>query len=532
MGLPRSRVVATRRFGVVGTRCFGVVATQRFRVLATLVLMFALVGARGVVCAATQFPEPAALRHQVDFWTKVFGVYSKHQVLIHDNERLDRIYAVLDYREDAASGMNPVTLANLRKADIAREKTRLRGVLKRLAKMGGTKGLTAEERRIRALFKGTPTSRQFAAAAEPGRLRTQSGLLERFREGIRISRRYLPAMEEIFRQEGMPLVLTRLPLVESCFDVRAYSKVGAAGIWQFMPATGRRYMRIGGVIDERRDPLRATRGAARYLKSNFKMLGTWPLAITAYNHGEGGVRRAVRETGTTDIGRIVERYHGPRFGFASRNFYAEFLAAVAVERDYEAYFGPLTFEAPFKSDEVRLGSPVAGKVAVASAGTSVDALAALNPAVESSVFRRNRNLPKGYVLRVPAGTASGFEQRLAKVPASKRAIAPPRVRTHRVARGQTLSLLARRYGTSVRSLQRANRLGGTRIRIGQVLKIPTGSRAQPSRTAAARTHRVRRGQTLSQLARRYRVSVRDIQRANRLRGTVVRTGQVLKIPAS
>ena len=240
----------------------------------------------------------------------------------------------------------------------------------------------------------------------------------------------------------------------------------------------------------------------------------------------------MRQVGTTNIGRIVERYDGPRFGFASRNFYAEFLAAVAVERDYEAYFGPLTFEAPIESDEVRLGYPVAGKVAVTSAAATVDEMVALNPAVDQSVFRRNRNLPKGYVLRVPSGRAASFEQRIARVPANRRAIAPPRVRTHRVARGQTLSVLARRYGTSVRSLQRANRLRGTRIRIGQVLKIPSGSRAQPSRAAVARTHRVRRGQTLSQLARRYRVSVRDIQRANRLRGTTVRTGQVLKIPKS
>ncbi len=496
-------------------------------------LTLALVGARGVACAEILFPEPASIRHQVDFWTKVFGVYSKHQVLIHDTVRLDRIYAVLDYRQDVASGMSEVTLANLRRADITREKTRVRGILKRLAAAGSrTTGLTAEERRIRALFKGRATSREFAEAAEPGRVRDQRGLLERFREGIRISRRYLPAMEEMFRQEGVPLELTRLPLVESCFDVRAYSKVGAAGIWQFMPATGRRYMRVGGVIDERRDPLRATRGAARYLKSNYKMLGTWPLAITGYNHGEGGVRRAVRQLGTTDIGRIVERYDGPRFGFASRNFYTEFLAAVAVERDYEAYFGPLTFEAPFESDEVRLGHAVAGKVAVASAATTVDAMVELNPAVDASVFRRNRNIPKGYVLRLPAGSAASFEQRLAKVPASRRAIAPPRVRTHRVARGQTLSLIARRYGTSVRSLQRANRLRGTRIRTGQVLKIPSGSRAQPTRTASAGTHRVRRGQTLSQLARRYGVGVRDIQRANGLRGTTVRTGQVLKIPAS
>jgi membrane-bound lytic murein transglycosylase D len=309
-------------------------------------------------------------------------------------------------------------------------------------------------------------------------------------------------MEEVFRREGLPTELTRLPLVESCFDIEAYSKVGAAGIWQFMPSTGRSYMAISGVVDERRDPLRATRGAALHLKRNYEVLGNWPLAITAYNHGRAGIARAVRETGTDDIGKIVTRYQGPLFGFASRNFYAEFLAALHVERHYKDYFGDLKFEAPFVGDEVPLSEALAGHVAASCAEVPPERLAALNPAVDSQVFLRNGNIPRGYVLRVPQGTADAFQARLAQIASAARVVAV------KSGRG--------READRKRGVVRA----ATRRRAGGTLAA-----------TAVRTHTVKRGQTLSHIAERYRVPVRKLRDANRLRGNSVKAGQVLKIPA-
>src|SRR5438128_176574 len=175
--------------------------------------------------------------------------------------------------------------------------------------------------RIRALFLATllttlaPAGARAAeaeptAAADDKRLHSQRGLRERFAEGIRISRRYFPEMERIFREAGLPVELIRLPLIESCFNLRAYSKVGAAGIWQFMPRTGRLFMRVDNLVDERRDPISSPRAAAPFLTRVHDMLDTWPLAITAYNHGPEGVARGVDEVGTTDIARIVRDYHG------------------------------------------------------------------------------------------------------------------------------------------------------------------------------------------------------------------------------
>jgi len=411
--------------------------------------------------SAADFPQPPSLRVAVNFWKNIFGKYSEHQILIVDAEHLGRVYAVLDYRDLVARGESAVTVEQVERAGMADEKEHIHDLLIGLdARQGNDAGLTDEERRIWKLFAKNPSPGKFAAAADPSRIRAQRGLRERFAEGIRVSRRYLAEMEEIVRSEGLPVELTRLPLVESCFNIEAYSKVGAAGIWQFMRSTGRDYMHIGGVLDERRDPLRATRAAAEHLQANFAALGSWPLAITAYNHGRAGMMRAVSDTGTTDIGTIVHSYHGPLFGFASRNFYAEFLAAVAVEGAAEHYFGPLDFDTPFRGDEVRLEQALAGMVAASCAATSAAELAVLNPAVDSAVFRGRGNIPRGYLLRVPPGSAGQFAQRLAQIAADARVVPEAHTRSTRVAKRTSGTAKAPTRTASAKRLKRTDKHPG------------------------------------------------------------------------
>src|SRR4029453_4179368 len=162
---------------------------------------------------------------------------------------------------------------------------------------------------------------------EDGRVKTQRGVKEQFVTGLKISGRYMSQMRQIFRDEGLPVELAYLPLVESSFNVRARSTAGAVGMWQFMPDTGRKFLRITDTVDERRDPLASTRAAARLLSENRKLLGNWPLAITAYNHGTEGIFRAIDVVGTRDLVEIIRRYQSPTFGFASKNFYAEFFSS-------------------------------------------------------------------------------------------------------------------------------------------------------------------------------------------------------------
>lgn len=360
--------------------------------------------------ASRHFPYPTALRPQVEFWKKIFGAYSKFQSVIHDAENMT-VYRVLDFRPLIdEEGLDEATVYQIKQNQIELEVERIRSALLTLHKCHPhCRGLRAEEQKIWNLYRNIKGQDKFFQAAQEDRLRSQTGIKERFADGIRISRRYLKAMEVIFQQEGVPVELTRLPFIESSFNVQAYSKVGAAGIWQFMPATGRLYnMRINNLIDERRDPLIASKAAARFLKANYEKLGTWPLAITAYNHGPGGVAAAVDAVGTTDIVTIIKNYKGSRFGFASRNFYPEFLAALVVEQNFEDHFGPLHTESPLEHDEVSIETAVPLRTAARFAGTDAEELILLNPALSETVRQGRAAIPRNYTLRVPSGASHGF----------------------------------------------------------------------------------------------------------------------------
>ncbi|MCS6926984.1 MAG: LysM peptidoglycan-binding domain-containing protein [Candidatus Binatia bacterium] len=525
------------------------------------------------------FPYPPALKPQVEFWKKIFAQYSEWQVVIHDTEDLDKVYTVLDFRPflDETGLLDGMTIEQFKAAQTKRELERIRALLLRLHARGGDdSGLTHEEKKIWNLYKDVRDPEKFRKAAEEGRLRSQSGLRERFAEGIRLSRRYLHEMEEIFRKEGLPVELTRLPLIESCFNLRAYSKAGAAGIWQFIPATGRLYMRIDGAIDERRDPLISTRAAARLLKTNYAMLGTWPLAITAYNHGPYGVAKAVKTLGTTDIDKIIRLYRGERFGFASRNFYPEFLAALEVERDYQNYFGPLRLEPPLRYDEVRLEHYLSLQHVAYCANTSTDEILALNPALQEPIRTGRARIPRGYRVRVPAGTAPLFLQRYAALAPQYKAESQNAVfALHKVRPGQTLAHIARQHGTTTAALVRLNGLkSGGQIRVGQTLRVPvrTGSKTEGQLETAQQgsdqpvtllqasaktggtdttpgkksigtkrvvkkpayvTHKVRQGQTLHQIARRYNTTPEVLRRLNGVSNVRrLQAGQILRVPTN
>jgi membrane-bound lytic murein transglycosylase D len=449
----------------------------------------------------SQFPRPAELEAPIRFWRAIFTEYSTHQVVLHDALHLDKVYKVLDFRPEVDEGQSEVQVERIQRAETDLEVDRLRAILLRLDGMGAALQpgqLTPEERAVYEVVGAEGPADRFRDAADEKRLRTQRGLRERFGDGLRVSRRYLPEMERIFRAEGLPVELTRLPLIESCFNVNAYSKVGAAGIWQFMPATGRKYMRIDRVVDERRDPIASTRAAARFLARMYDTLGSWPLTITAYNHGPAGIARAVDEIGTSDIGRIVREYRGNAFGFASRNFYAEFLAAVDVERDPTPHFGELPAEAPVEVREHELDRSIGIEQAARIAETGREDVASLNPALSDEVVEGRRPIPAGYRLRLPEAGATRLATRLgsgsdepaiervvARVPAAKKTARKTPTRraavTHRVRAGQTLSHIAKQHRVSVAALRSANRMGNaTRLRPGQVLRIPGAAGAESS----------------------------------------------------
>lgn len=437
-------------------------------------LVLVLLGSALAASAATNpFPRPPLLEPNVEFWRDIFARYSRNQTVIHDDTDLGRVYTVLDFRSWAGENGRLGAKHDRMRDDRVREVRKYYvSILKRLhARAGRTDGLTSEERRVRALFDDVKGANKYRLAAE--RVRAQSGLKERFREGVARMKGYEAEMTDIFRRKGVPPSLTRMALVESTFDLEAYSRVGAAGVWQFMPRTGRQYLRIDSAVDERRDPLRATWAAAEHLKRDRAALGAWPLAITAYNHGRGGIARAVRTVGTEDMGEISRRYKGRSFGFASRNFYAEFLAALDVTRDEGKYFGGPVDPIPApRSREIQLRKSMRLHAAARHVGVSSETLIAMNPAFLPRVLGGRSSIPRGYRLRVPR---EGQDGRLAVAQANARreASGKPRYVFHEVRRGQTLGSIARRYNTTVGTLQRVNSIRRPRsLQVGQVLRIP------------------------------------------------------------
>ncbi len=500
------------------------------------------------------FERPAGLEERIEFWKQIFAVYSDAHVVIHDREHLGRIYSILDFSREAQRMSSDQLRRYMRQAE-TREIERIRGLLIGLHRDPSPARLTVEEMRIRSLLIDDPHPDRYRRAADAKRLRAQRGIRDRFLEGVRISARYMPRMEEIFRDEGVPVGLTRLPLIESSFNTFAYSKVGAAGMWQFVPGTGKLYLKITGAVDERLDPFVATRAAARFLRENYERLGTWPLAITAYNHGPAGMARAVRSVGTRDIVTIIDRYQSPTFGFASKNFYAEFLAALEIHRNYRNYFGDIDLHPEWVVDEIPLRHYVAMASVEKCVGNAGPDLRDLNPAVRPAAYRGRSWLPPGYAVRLPGGSAPAFQSCYDTLPSSaKRTSHPVMVRYHTVRRGETLSRIAARYGVGVSTLRRTNNLrSANHIRIGQRLKIPTSAPVStsvarsssrppstsvtrsPSRSAApvATTHWVRSGETLGRIAGRYGVSIASLRQANNLRSANhIWVGQRLKIPGS
>jgi membrane-bound lytic murein transglycosylase D len=434
------------------------------------------------------FPRPKRLEPAVGFWRDIFATYSQHQVVVHDDWYLGKVYEVLDFRSWVADG-EPLTIsqANEKKRQVDEAKERVRRILLRLHTRGGNaRGLTTDERKVHAMFADVGGASKFRDAAD--RVRAQSGLRERFALGVARQKGYLSRMEAIFREQGLPVELARMPLIESCFDVNAYSKVGAAGIWQFMPATGKQYLTINGAVDERRDPLRATRAAARHLSGDYGSLGSWPLAITAYNHGRGGIARGVREVGTDDIGEIVFRYRGRAFGFASRNFYAEFLAALDVVARANELFGDLPHIPPLEGEEIRVPQPMGVQHAARLAGVRTSELIVANPAFLSSVTDGRTYIPRGFTLRVPPGgdavriasasaparvqVASSKSSRKARKPSATAKRKKTTIVVHRVRRGQTLGGIARKYGTTVEAIKGMNKVSARALQVGQRLRIP------------------------------------------------------------
>ncbi len=433
------------------------------RMLTCLVFLSVICSVAGIVgkCRASDpFPLYPCIQPNVTFWKKIYSEYSTSHGVIHDSRHLDIIYEVIPLKKEGSRSARKTN-----RERIKRVRKKYGRILRQLAAnpLTGSK----DARRVAALFSSKASRSHFRKAV--GRIRCQVGQKDRFREGLIRSGAYIVEIKSIFASHGLPVDLSYLPHVESSFNVKAYSRFGAAGIWQFTHSTGKRFMTVNYTVDERWDPIRATHAAAKLLKANYRKLGSWPLAITAYNHGVSGMARARKQKGGYE--GIFQSYKGRRFKFASRNFYSEFLAARAVAKNATRYFGRLKTLKPVRSRQIALQGYASIRDLSSHFGLSIKILKQFNPALRAPVYRGQKYVPRGYTLRLPEG--QGVRTASLRLPKNIYQSRQKHSSIYHVRKGDTVGKIARMHGVRTDDIIIANNLSSRAlIRPGQNLRIP------------------------------------------------------------
>ena len=413
-----------------------------------------------VFASVESFPHYPSLTRNVDFWKKVYTKFPSTKGFVHDSYNLSIIYDVVDLLDNEIPGAREKNRKRIKKA-----KKKYTRILVNLAE--GKQPKTKEEKRVLSLWGAGVSLQKMKNASN--NVRFQHCIREKFRQGLERSGRHMNDMRKIFKQKGLPVDLVFLPHVESSFNYNAYSKFGAAGIWQFIRSTGKRFLTINYTVDERRDPILATHAAASYLQENYQKLGSWPLAMTAYNHGANGMLRAQQQCG--DFEAVLREYKSRSFGFASRNFYAQFLAAREIAENYQQYFDKITLEKPEKVRTVKLAGYVALDDLVKYLGVGIDDIRSLNPALRLPVYTGQKYIPKGYELKLPL--VGNESEAIASIPNDIIKKEQKRSKFYRVGRGDTAGKIAVMHKVKLQDLVTSNNLDRrARIFVGQNLVIP------------------------------------------------------------
>lgn len=482
------------------------------------------------------FPRPVAIEPAVLFWTRIYTEVGTNGGLVHDQENLEIVYTVLRFDKGISNKDRAKQIKQIKKS--------IRKTLLKLSS-GQRDSLTSFEKDVLDAWPSDITNDRLRRAAN--NIRFQLGQADKFRAGVARSGMWRDYMRTTFSGYDVPSELTALPHVESSFNPEAYSKVGAAGIWQFTRSTGRLFMRVDHIVDERMDPFRATHAAARLLKRNHEITQSWPLAITAYNHGAEGMLRAKQRVGTDQIDEIIGKYDGRSFGFASRNFYVAFLAALQVDSDPHRFFDNLEISPPITPVTFETPGFLKAQTLAETMGLDIHTLRKNNQALRDPIWSGNKLIPKGYKVYLYGDGILDKGTVLAKLDKENvQADQNPDI-SHTVGRGDTLWRISRLYKVTVGQLLSANNLSPRqKLRLGQTIVLPTAStpnvvaaavqtipkQANPIRISVSKNenksaYRVRRGDTIISIARRYGLTPRDLITLNKLRGSRIVAGQSL-----
>ena len=485
------------------------------------------------------FPCPDALRRRVDFWIDVYGRWRTNDAILHDAQRPHRVYKIIKGKACGTKGNTQF---------IKEQKRQIRLRLERIATLiEQNKTITqAKDKHYLNMFpERSPAVLRRAAR----NLRCQSGNKDGFRNALRRFGTYGPIVRRVLKDAGLHQDIQYLPFVESSYNPEAYSRVGAAGMWQIMPRTARVLgLELNATMDERLDPEAASWAAARYLKDSRKNLTVaarskkanvsdselTPFVITSYNYGVNGMRRAIKKLGP-DFLTVLNRYRTKKFRVAVKNFYAGFLAARHVAQNSKRFFGSYSKGRPLRYDTIMLRSSVSIDRIRAVFGISLSRLKSLNPALTRFVWHGWREIPGGYPLRLPL-RQGGWADKIAylhSLPPEADRGTPKR---YTVRSGDTACAIASAFRVKCRDLIDMNRLGRQAvIRVGQSVQIPmrtSGKRRLLSR-ADPGVYTVAPGDTVCGIAKRYGVKCSALLATNELTsGSVLSVGRKLVIPGA
>lgn len=502
-----------------------------------------------VQCGET-FACPESIKGRISFWVDVFSRWETNQAIFHDKERPERVYSTITRTNGCRNSRADNTIEKQRKY--------LKSLILRTAdKVANQKSLSRQENTMATIFSGESVA-EMKRAAE--RIRCQSGNRDRMQAAVQGYKRYRSTILDALESQNLTLELQYLPFVESAFNTEALSHVGAAGLWQIMPATGKTLgLKVNHVVDERYDPYRATYAAAKYFRDSVDDLSQTaishghtivvkelnPFVVTSYNYGVRGMQRAIKQVGL-DYERLLAEYKSPNFQTAVKNFYSSFIAARYVAQNIEQFFGDLDEDkSNYIHDYSEVKLPRATSVARIADTLSVDReiLKKLNPALKSVVWEGKALVPSNYVLRLPYLEA-GWDERIARMQALPKEYERPGYVWHKVKSGQTACGIARKYKASCKQLWRLNGLNkrGT-VYAGKRIKVPTktggiytvAQSKQPlvSHNQTSTAYRVQKGDTACNIAERFKMRCAELLAMNGLqRNSIIRIGQQLRVLSS
>lgn len=537
--------------------CYIIVAVMPIAMLGQVAQAHHLLPQHQLKCS-DNFPCPKELQRRIDFWIQVFKSWDKKIAIFHDPNIPERVYSVVDTGEGCYKGVSK---------KIAKERKRLKTTLYNVAAKveSKTQLKSSADIHFAELFttqtpNATPKSIAKKMRAASKNIRCQSGVKDSFLAGLQRFNHYQYLVDTVLKQYQLPAEIRYLPFVESSYNPAAYSKAGAAGMWQIMPRTARTLgLELNATIDERLDPEAATHAAAKYLvksrKSLIKLAKSIdpniteheinPFVITSYNYGLNGMRRAIRSI-KPDYLSVLQNYKSPHFQVAVKNFYSSFLAARHVTLNAQKYFGDIAIDKPTQYQTLVLKHPTSLKRIKSVFKVTEKQLKPLNLGLTRFVWNDWRMIPAGYQLKLP-----GYDNQHQNAIAKLESMAPETVvsgsSSYIVRKGDTACGIARALEVNCRALININQLGKRAIiLIGQKLSIPeklavvakSGSRGsdqsvviKSSQPRADEIYRVRRGDTACKIAQRFNVGCRVLISANRLnRKATIYVGQKLTIP--